>query len=520
MLRKSQEAKDQLTDILRKQGYATYARLLQLFDFYFTDDPNVIAYMIPQRAAIVMNEGIKDEDTASVLIRHEILHEYLTHYERQLEFDKAHPELNPSRDSNELSNIAADYEISNKGYTDADKVRVRSIMLNDKTLSGLVTEDDHQDWANLTFEEMYERLLKERQQGQAQAQRKMDQFSDLDASQLQDLMDQIDRLIDQIDQRSGGQGKGQGNKQGDEVGGEKGDGQENELGDGEGKKRKKSPQSSNSGEGEDSGDAENTENQLNRMKDQVDQMQDQLDEIDADGKPFDSKSEVSVRADVEARAKRLHDELKDVALKNGLIDEVSVVRNKERVARAAKQNDRYMRSGIRQFTLSLNRYIKNEIESGEDLSYKRPNPSYSRSDFLIPSITQVEGPVPLINVYHDVSGSFDDERKTAAAMQAIATLNKYVRQGELKIKVYYFADRVSSTRKGAGGGTRGTPILEHIKDTKPQNVIVITDSDIYDCSETITVPGAVWMLFYDATSENLIEHLKGRKETRWYLIEY
>ena len=500
MLRKSQEAKDQLTDILRKQGYATYARLLQLFDFYFTDDPNVIAYMIPQRAAIVMNEGIKDEDTASVLIRHEILHEYLTHYERQLEFDKAHPELNPSRDSNELSNIAADYEISNKGYTDADKVRVRSIMLNDKTLSGLVTEDDHQDWANLTFEEMYERLLKERQQGQAQAQRQMGQFSDLDTSQLQDLMDQIDQLIDQFDQQSGGQ--------------------ENDLEGGKGKKRKKSPQSSNSGEGEDSGDAENTENQLNRMKDQVDQMQDQLDEIDADGKPFDSKSEVSVRADVEARAKRLHDELKDVALKNGLIDEVSVVRNKERVARAAKQNDRYMRSGIRQFTLSLNRYIKNEIESGEDLSYKRPNPSYSRSDFLIPSITQVEGPVPLINVYHDVSGSFDDERKTAAAMQAIATLNKYVRQGELKIKVYYFADRVSSTRKGAGGGTRGTPILEHIKDTKPQNVIVITDSDIYDCSETITVPGAVWMLFYDATSENLIEHLKGRKETRWYLIEY
>lgn len=508
MLRKSQEAKDQLTDILRKQGYATYARLLQLFDFYFTDDPNVIAYMIPQRAAIVMNEGIKDEDTASVLIRHEILHEYLTHYERQLEFDKAHPELNPSQGSNELSNIAADYEISNKGYTDADKVRVRSIMLNDKTLSGLVTEDDHQDWANLTFEEMYERLLKERQQGQSQAQRQMGQFSDLDASQLQDLMDQIDQLIDQIESQPGKQE----------------DGQEDESEGGKDKKQRKSSQSSNSGEREDSeagaGDAGDAENQLNRMKDQVSQMQDQLDEIDADGKPFDSKSEVSVRADVEARAKRLHDELKDVALKNGLIDEVSVVRNKERVARAAKQNDRYMRSGIRQFTLSLNRYIKNEIESGEDLSYKRPNPSYSRSDFLIPSITQVEGPVPLINVYHDVSGSFDDERKTAAAMQAIATLNKYVRQGELKIKVYYFADRVSSTRKGAGGGTRGTPILEHIKDTKPQNVIVITDSDIYDCSETITVPGAVWMLFYDATSENLIEHLKGRKETRWYLIEY
>ena len=498
MLRRSQEAKDQITDILRSQGYATYARLFQLFDFYFTDDPKVIAYMIPQKAALVMNEGIDDEDTASVLVRHEILHEYLTHYERKTEFDKNHPELNPPTNNNQIANIAADYEISNRGYTDKDKTKVKNIMLNDQILSGLVTEDDHQDWANLTFEEMYEKLLKERQQGKNQAQQQMNQFGDLDPGQLQDLIDQIDQIIDQLDQQQQQQqGK---NSQDSED-------QNQEKKDGEDKGGKPS-------------DQQKDIDKLEKAANQVDQMKDTLDRMDNDGKPFDNKQEANIRSDVEARAKKIQEEIKDIATKNGLIKEVDTIKNKERVAKAAKQDKKYVRSGLRQFTLSLNRFIKNEVESGEDLSYRKPNASYSRSKFLVPSYTQVEGPVPTINVYHDVSGSFSDERKTAAAMQAIATLNKYVKQGEVKINLYYFADRVSSSKNAAGGGTMGTPILEHVKSTKPQNVIVITDSDISDCTETVTVPGAVWLLFYDAKSENLIDSLKGAKETRYYMIDY
>ena len=114
-----QDAKDQLTDILRKQGYATYARIFQLFDFYYTDDPNVVAYMIPQKAAIVMNSEVKSEKMASVLVRHEILHEYATHYERQLEYQKTHPGKKMPAGSNVIANIAGDYDISNIGYTDS-----------------------------------------------------------------------------------------------------------------------------------------------------------------------------------------------------------------------------------------------------------------------------------------------------------------------------------------------------------------------------------------------------------------
>lgn len=514
MLRRSQAAKDQITDILRSRGYATYARLFQLFDFYFTDDDGVIAYMIPQKAAIVMNEKVDDEDTASVLVRHEILHEYLTHYERQQEFAKQHPELDTQ--TGDEFNIAADYEISNRGYTDADKIKVRNIVLGDQILSGLVTEDDHQDWMDLTFEEMYERLLKERKQGQNQARKQMQkQFGDLNPEQMQDLIDQIEEAIDQLDQQQQqqqGQGKNQNQQQGQDQQ-QQPQGQSGDQTD-----PNKQDQAQQPGKGEDQ--IEKDKADLEKAKAQAEQAKQTLDKLDDDGKPFDSPKEASVRADVEARAKKIQQELQDIATSNGLINEVSINRNKEKIAKASKQAKKYTGSGLRQFTLSLNRFIKNEVESGEDLSYKKPNASYSRSKFLVPSFTQVEGPVPTINVYHDVSGSFGDERKTAAAMQAIATLNKYVKQGEVKIKLYYFADRVSSSKNTAGGGTRGTPILEHIQATKPQNVIVITDSDISDCKESITVPGAVWMLFYDSMSQNLIDHLRGVKETRTYLIDY
>ena len=50
------------------------------------------------------------------------MHEYLVHGPRGEEFDKTHPELTPDH---QAANIAGDYEISNKGYTDADKTIAR-----------------------------------------------------------------------------------------------------------------------------------------------------------------------------------------------------------------------------------------------------------------------------------------------------------------------------------------------------------------------------------------------------------
>jgi hypothetical protein len=175
---------------------------------------------------------------------------------------------------------------------------------------------------------------------------------------------------------------------------------------------------------------------------------------------------------------------------------------------------------MRKFKLSLNRFIADQIGLNREETWSRLNPSYEDSEFLIPGVSRQETmTVPLINVYHDVSASFSDEKKTATAMSAIASLNEYVRKGKIQVRYYYFADRVSNTREGAGSwSTRGQPILNHIAETKPNNVIVITDSDIKDCYSVMKVPGAVWFLFYGGKSQNLIDHLSGKKQTRGFMI--
>ena len=505
MLKRDRDLKNDIIDILRNQGYATYARLLQLFDVYTTDDPNAIAYMIPGKAAIVLNENALYEDQVSVLVRHEILHEFLTHMERQIEFEKAHPGLKAPKSNNKLANIAADFEISNVGYTDNDKYRIRNIQMGNNYLQGLVTELEEPGWENLTFEEMYEKLLEKNQEEQEQIAQQLQNMSDIDADTLQRISDAIDDLMDQLENEENENEKNQkGGKPKASKSNKKSQGSEDEE--------------EQEGQGEDT--VEQDLDKLGKMKDQVDQMKDEVDEIDNTGSKIESKKESRIKKDIEARAKEIAKAIRDIKIKDDLIDETRTQKIKQKMAKAAKDTSRYSGSGLRQFTLNLNRFIKNAVEGGEDYSYAKTNPSYARHGFLMPTLNPMEGPVPSINVYHDVSGSFYDEAKTAAAMQAIATLNKYVRKGELKIDVYYFADTVSSNRNGAGGGTRGTPILDHIEATKPQNVIVITDSDITDCNRVVTVPGAVWMLFYDDMSYNLIDHLKGKKENKAYLINY
>ena len=119
--------------------------------------------------------------------------------------------------------------------------------------------------------------------------------------------------------------------------------------------------------------------------------------------------------------------------------------------------------------------------------------------------------VPTISVYWDVSGSFDDPAKTEGALRAIETLNDYVRNGDVILNTFYHATRVSSDRRGAGRSNDADAVMQHIQDTRPDNVIVITDGDLSSASIPVKVPGAAWMLFYDSTSPGLIRNLSGRK---------
>lgn len=173
MTRLERFAKEELLDILSEEGYPTYARLLSNFDINLTEDPSVVGYMEPSKGRIVLNKGL-DIEQVSVICRHELLHDYLAHERRllahlaqemNLDFDTLDDikikDLKKDLYKNKNFNIAADYEISNRGYTDADKDTIRNIKLNGQTLSGLVTEDDHPEWVNMSVEEMYDELRKQ-----------------------------------------------------------------------------------------------------------------------------------------------------------------------------------------------------------------------------------------------------------------------------------------------------------------------------------------------------------------------
>lgn len=500
-------AKKQIVKILKNQGYPTYAWLLDPFDVYLTDDPNVIAYMIPNKAVIVVNE-LLDINQVSTVVRHEILHEYLTHAKRTAEFEKSHP----GRVYNhEVSNIAADFEISNRGYTDADKDNMRRVKVGDQTLTALVTEDEHPGWEDKTFEEMYDELTKQLTQDTNQMMKELqpliDAMNKMSPQELDDLLDQAQQQAqggenDQSDQGSDG-------KSSPEDGDEEGDSDEG------GKANQNSASGQSNQEAKDLQDA--AQNAANEIKDIQDQQK--QDAKDSVKEPFKSDKELDDQVARAARVEEIQKRLDDIKAKQQLLDETDRVVQKEKIKKIQQKELKQASDPLRRFRMNFQNFIKDQISEYRGDTWHRPNKNYVGSDYIMQGRTMFSKTnIPKINVYWDVSGSFSDPAKTAGARAAIATINQYVKKGQVVVDAYYFADKVSDNKKSAGGGTAGQPILNHIQQTKPTNVIVVTDGDIGDCYSDVTVPGAVWMLFFDSQSENLIEHLHGKKQTKHYMI--
>ena len=122
--------------------------------------------------------------------------------------------------------------------------------------------------------------------------------------------------------------------------------------------------------------------------------------------------------------------------------------------------------------------------------------------------------IPKINIYFDHSASWYAS-KIKVGEEALGILKTAQRLKKLVANVYYFSEEIldGPTDRRAHQGTDGTPIMKHIRATHPDNVIIMTDSDIDDIREKVTVPGSVWLLFKGGRSKNLIDHIQGRKET-------
>ena len=491
MTARDEAAKEQIIRKLRSEGYPTYARLFDLFDLNLTDNPDVVGYMLPGKAKIVLNENLSI-DQVSTIVRHEILHEWLSHGARSEKFDKEHPDLLPDHDT---SNIAADYEISNVGYTDKDKRAARAIILGDKTLQGLVTEDQYPGWEDKSFEEMYEELLKKNLE---------------EKKQLLNLLKQLHKMLPE-DEDDQNQSQPSGTPSDPNSDSDSSDNQNSGTSSSDSSETQLSDQ-----QGQDQSKADKAQQALDDAKDDIEDID---KEKAQQGNVFDSDKQQKERSELAKRVEQIRKLLNDPDIQRQGKDESQRAVQKDRLIKQAKLADRYKSNPLVKFTLDLNNFIKQQTASYRGSTWTRFNKTAVRTGLIKRGITSyAQTDIPEINVYWDVSGSFSNPAKTEGARRAIATLQKYVREKKIKIKTWYFADRVSSTEQNAGGGTEGQPILDHIQATKPANVIVITDSDISDCRTPTTVPGAVWFLFYDGESKNLREYLRGKLETRSYLI--
>ena len=235
---------------------------------------------------------------------------------------------------------------------------------------------------------------------------------------------------------------------------------------------------------------------------------------------FDTPEEQARKADLANRIIEIERIFSSNIERQSAFDDNKKAIDKEKSQIAAAQRRAEDAQPINKFRLSLNRFIQNQISTEWEDSEEIFDPSYIDRGFIMPgSFEREDKRIPKINVYWDVSGSFSNPAKTEAARRAIATIDQYVKNGDIAVDTYYHADRVSSTKEGAGHSNNGNNVLKHIQTTKPDNVIIITDDGLFNTTLDTVVPGAVWMLFYDGVTQDLIKHLKGKQETKYYVIK-
>lgn len=509
-------AKQQILNNLNEQGYPKYAELLNQYDVNLTADPDVVGYTEVGRGRIVLNKNLKLEQV-SMVVRHEILHNFLKHMMRMEK--KLGKDVWDARTPGmyQRSNIAGDYEISNRGYTDADKDTARAIELNGQFLKGLVTEDDHPDWVGLSLEEMYDLLEKEKpdspedmgigmpmpgkgQSSGSSSGSKTIMIGDTGDPQIQEAED-IQRQADAIFDDAG-----------DRIQKAK------EQGDSEGQQK-----------------AQDTKNKAKEVGDKAKDIKDGLqgketksdvskDGVPTEKKPFGDADKIQARLE---GLKRILDGLDKSINADTLLNESETVKRTERLDKEGADLKKYKDTPLYRFKESLNGFIAKEVSVGRDKTWKRFNKNFSNSEILRPGTSRrVLGKIPLINVYFDQSGSWD-EQMISVGNQAIATLKKYVQAGQIKIKVYYFSDTIFTDvnfRESHQSTSAGPEIVEHIKETHADNVIIMTDSDCdsqgnWNKVRPVTVDGAVWFLFQGGRSSKLMEYIKGARLTKAFDLD-
>lgn len=149
-----------------------YAKRLLKMNLYIvpiTYDPMFTACLRFDQGAIYIGEGLLVDEKyfyqINAVIRHEIAHKLLMHQFRLMRRlgKEAHDALAGSSAFHDIFNTVADFEISNRKYTEEDKAIFRKLFVTEKYVECLVTDDIRQAWASktITFEKMLDMVDEE-----------------------------------------------------------------------------------------------------------------------------------------------------------------------------------------------------------------------------------------------------------------------------------------------------------------------------------------------------------------------
>lgn len=235
-------------------------------------------------------------------------------------------------------------------------------------------------------------------------------------------------------------------------------------------------------------------------------------------------------AEVQRRIKEIADAFRDLQQQRNLIDETEQKVFKDRRERRSKEQQRrehqHVSSGdLNAFKRSIEKFMKDTIGDAREYTWRRFNKNLVGTGLLGKGRgTSHNQKIPKLAVYFDQSGSWD-EGDIKRGFYAISALNEYVKRGQLKIDVYYFAVEIHDTPGPArreGGTCKADTLLEDIAAKKPNNVVIMTDGDVDSSSNSkyVTVDGGVWLLFKNASymSKDLPEHLRGKKLNKIFTL--
>ena len=253
----------------------------------------------------------------------------------------------------------------------------------------------------------------------------------------------------------------------------------------------------------------------------------------------DKVVEVDYSDDIEDRAKELEKVALDPTTRMAMNKEDED--NVKRDAKKASESENALYSqgkklgGLSEFTRNLYQAVADQVEESEEDEESwaaldrrhEDDPSIIKKGIIKDDVPNEE--IPTINVYFDQSGSWSNE-EVEIGKRAISTINEFHERGEIQLNIFYMsAGGIFTTSEAARAhpGAEGwADALQHIRDTKVKNVIVLSDRDLdyFEYSNRPTgdngvtyVDGCVWWLWKNGSvSKKALKELRGGKSNYAY----